>query len=195
MTRSVPVLWISFLVKQPGSCCVNSCVANLQVGVVGMEGGESGYAPALHTCAHCAGAVTGVTQSFSDEVFQVGQAAAANGNAASGCLKELMCTGCNRELDEPWLCLHCHNFFGGRFACGCAARHAQDSSIEHCVSAGLSDLSFWCYECDSYLYHGTIPQLFGIYNSFHLSKFSSPNPMPFQNAEPGAVAAVSLETE
>merc|ERR1712227_939881 len=70
------------------------------------------------------------------------------------------CQTCE-TMDEIWICMSCGGSFCGRFI----NRHMVDHSIEkmHLVALSLSDLSFWCYVCDSYIIH-TNAKLFPAYN-------------------------------
>jgi NAD-dependent deacetylase sirtuin 2 len=67
--------------------------------------------------------------------------------------------------DENWMCLACGKLYCSRYKNGHMAKHCQQVSPSdtvnqneneegdncHCVAVSLSDLSFWCYKCDSYI--------------------------------------------
>jgi hypothetical protein len=36
---------------------------------------------------------------------------------------------------------------------------------------GMGDLSFWCYDCDSYLHHLTMEKVYAMYATLHWLKF------------------------
>lgn len=78
------------------------------------------------------------------------------------------CVQCD-NTEENWLCLSCHSIHCGRFVRGHAKQHYLDTG--HCVAAGFSDLSFWCYQCNSYLHHLAMKQLYEFYRDLHQMKF------------------------
>lgn len=51
-------------------------------------------------------------------------------------------------------------------------------STGHCIASGLGDLSFWCYRCESYLNHRTIPAVWDVYAHLHMRKFNEAPPAP-----------------
>mmetsp|Transcript_70939 Transcript_70939/g.132685 ORF Transcript_70939/g.132685 Transcript_70939/m.132685 type:complete len:566 (-) Transcript_70939:169-1866(-) len=83
--------------------------------------------------------------------------------------------GCNGT--ENWLCLHCGETRCGRYAKKHSLAHfeetkrAEEASITvaqaasgqeavgHCLVISLSDLSVWCYNCQSYVEHETLTPL------------------------------------
>lgn len=84
--------------------------------------------------------------------------------------------GCS-NVSENWLCLTCKKIFCGRWAKRHMVQHRE--SHGHAIAMGLSDLSFWCYECDAYLDVASFPTLHPIYSAYHKLKFgTSPPGMP-----------------
>eukprot|EP01006_Ploeotia_vitrea_P000532 TRINITY_DN103223_c0_g1_i1.p1 TRINITY_DN103223_c0_g1~~TRINITY_DN103223_c0_g1_i1.p1 ORF type:complete len:524 (-),score=52.40 TRINITY_DN103223_c0_g1_i1:156-1727(-) len=78
-----------------------------------------------------------------------------------------MCQMCEDDA-ENWMCCQCFLTFCSR-QCG---RHM----IDHCqreghqIALSFSDLSFWCYLCDSYIEHDALKRIF---TQAHLSKFGT----------------------
>ena len=68
------------------------------------------------------------------------------------------------------------------------SKHTESSA--HPVAMCTADLSFWCYQCDSYLHHLAIRPIYEIYRAFHLLKFGEPCRVPF-GADSSHAAAVS----
>eukprot|EP00742_Colponemidia_sp_Colp-10_P018697 GILJ01021617.1.p1 GENE.GILJ01021617.1~~GILJ01021617.1.p1 ORF type:complete len:368 (-),score=53.51 GILJ01021617.1:68-1171(-) len=74
--------------------------------------------------------------------------------------------------------------------------------IEHAMSAGhlvtmsFSDLSFWCYGCESYIKHPTLHEIF---NAFYEQKFDEPPPVSDANGDGSIIrqliAAIDGETD
>lgn len=78
---------------------------------------------------------------------------------------------------ENWLCLSCGETLCGRYSNKHSLQHwkqtqgAEETTITvaaaaagakafgHCVAIGLSDLSAWCYQCDSYVEHARLRPL------------------------------------
>jgi uncharacterized UBP type Zn finger protein len=58
------------------------------------------------------------------------------------------CRAC-QSTQENWVCLLCEQVFCARYIQGHMNQHFQDS--KHNVVFSLSDGSFWCYQCDSYI--------------------------------------------
>lgn len=59
--------------------------------------------------------------------------------------------------DENWLCYHCGIVRCSRYINGHNLQHYHDTG--HCIVISLQDLSVWCHECQSYLYHPTLKPL------------------------------------
>lgn len=81
--------------------------------------------------------------------------------------------GCS-NTSENWLCLTCKQIFCGRWAKRHMVQHRE--SHGHALAMGLSDLSFWCYECDAYLDVASFPALVPVYSAYHQLKFGTPPP-------------------
>jgi len=68
------------------------------------------------------------------------------------------------------------NVTDGQIACSRykqahAVKHAEETG--HCVALSLSDLSFWCFKCDSYLDFYKIKELQPLYSDCHVAKFGT----------------------
>ena len=102
------------------------------------------------------------------------------------------CSACPNTR-ENWLCLKCHVVFCGRFAEGHMVRHFEETG--HALAAGLDDISFWCYQCESYIYHRTVPKLYDAYHKLTVLKFHEPpvdGPLP--SADPQAIVSSSASS-
>jgi len=55
-----------------------------------------------------------------------------------------------QDTTENWYCLHCHKVFCSRYVNSHFLQHYQNNS-KHCIGISFSDLSTWCFECDSYI--------------------------------------------
>ncbi|KAF2074535.1 hypothetical protein CYY_004162 [Polysphondylium violaceum] len=60
-----------------------------------------------------------------------------------------VCHSCG-DSSENWVCLECGVISCSKYVNGCASKHYE--STKHPIAASFSDLSFWCYECDSYVH-------------------------------------------
>jgi NAD-dependent SIR2 family protein deacetylase len=80
------------------------------------------------------------------------------------------CSNCG-DPRENWLCLTCFEVFCSRYVNSHGVQHYE--SAKHSVYVSFSDLSFWCYECDSYI---RSPKLSAIKNTLHLAKHGSNDP-------------------
>lgn len=58
---------------------------------------------------------------------------------------------------ENWFCLTCESIFCSRYEQGHMSTHFEE--VGHAVALSFSDGSFWCYECDSYVYSPVLQQL------------------------------------
>jgi len=58
------------------------------------------------------------------------------------------CEGCG-DRNENWVCLTCYKVFCSRYVQRHMAEHAAKK--KHPVVLSFSDLSVWCFECDSYV--------------------------------------------
>ena len=73
------------------------------------------------------------------------------------------------------MCLKCCEIYCGRYGAAHMIDHWHDDE-EHCIALGIGDLSFWCYQCDSYLHHLTIRSIFEVYKVAHQKKFGEEIP-------------------
>lgn len=75
------------------------------------------------------------------------------------------CEECH-DTSENWCCLTCYKVLCGRFV----AEHMLMHGVceEHHLVLSFSDLSTWCYACDSYIHN---PALFEAKRAAHLDKF------------------------
>ena len=81
------------------------------------------------------------------------------------------CEEWERENPENWLCLACHMVLCSRYRNEHMLYHAletMDSETPHQICLSYSDLSFWCYACESYV---TTPELGEIRKVFEVAKF------------------------
>ncbi|KAM9343089.1 histone deacetylase 6 isoform 1-T2 [Pholidichthys leucotaenia] len=82
----------------------------------------------------------------------------------------LPCQDCGSEA-ENWICLTCYQVFCGRYVNEHMVTHGVVA--EHPVVLSFSDLSVWCYLCESYI-HNQI--LFEAKNAAHYAKFGEEIP-------------------
>ncbi|XP_058444498.1 histone deacetylase 6 isoform X2 [Malaya genurostris] len=75
------------------------------------------------------------------------------------------CDGCESPL-ENWICLHCFRVHCGRYINEHAALHSLEA--DHPLALSFSDLSVWCYRCESYIDN---PVLYRYKNLVHEDKF------------------------
>jgi len=75
------------------------------------------------------------------------------------------CNQCG-DTKENWLCLHCFQINCSRYINEHQLYHF--SSTGHPLALSFSDLSVWCYECDSYVDNES---LYSIKNKAHRHKF------------------------
>ncbi|KAJ6310424.1 hypothetical protein OIU76_015197 [Salix suchowensis] len=85
-------------------------------------------------------------------------------------------TPCNRcqHPTENWLCLSCKDVLCSRFVNKHMLQHSQQ--INHCLALSYSDLSVWCFACDSYLDAQVIMQLRPVYETAYILKFGEAPP-------------------
>ncbi|XP_068760229.1 histone deacetylase 6-like [Montipora capricornis] len=69
------------------------------------------------------------------------------------------------NIGENWLCLMCSEVMCSRYVKGHMVDHNAESG--HMLVLSFSDLSVWCYDCDSYV---SSPQLQMIVQAAELSK-------------------------
>lgn len=60
------------------------------------------------------------------------------------------CMKCN-DTSENWICLICNRTYCSRFVKGHMAEHYDET--RHPMVLSFSDISVWCYECDSYVHN------------------------------------------
>ncbi|XP_049543518.1 histone deacetylase 6 isoform X1 [Anopheles darlingi] len=79
------------------------------------------------------------------------------------------CTNCDSRA-ENWMCLICYGIYCGRYVGQHMVRHSTDTP-NHPIALSFSDLSVWCYDCDSYIDHAALHP----YKTLvHMVKFSEP---------------------
>ncbi|KAL9371114.1 hypothetical protein Peur_036254 [Populus x canadensis] len=85
-------------------------------------------------------------------------------------------TPCNRchHPSENWLCLSCKDVLCSRFVNKHMLQHFHQTS--HCLALSYSDLSVWCYACDSYLDARAIMQLKPVSETAYILKFGGAPP-------------------
>ncbi|CAN6338421.1 unnamed protein product [Urochloa humidicola] len=88
------------------------------------------------------------------------------------------CSRCHHPA-ENWLCLICKDVLCSRFINKHMLCHYQETG--HCLALSFSDLSVWCFACDSYLDVQAILQLRPVYEVAHLLKFGER--APFRSLE------------
>lgn len=77
------------------------------------------------------------------------------------------CEEC-QNIGENWVCLKCGIVKCSRYVKEHMLLHTIESS--HGISISFSDLSFWCYKCESYI---SSPELKDVLRSFQAKKFPS----------------------
>lgn len=65
--------------------------------------------------------------------------------------RSLFETGCKDcgDASENWICIKCGGIFCSRYINAHMSLHNTDTKDP--IAFSLSDASFWCYECDSYI--------------------------------------------
>ncbi|CAD7926675.1 unnamed protein product [Amoebophrya sp. A120] len=101
-----------------------------------------------------------------DDCPHVGECARNVTDYADVKLASAKCPSCD-EPDENWLCLKCKGVFCSRYKNEHALFHFLEND-SHYVCLSFSDLSFWCYACDSYV---VAPELLPIRKHFEAEKF------------------------
>ncbi|KAL3730321.1 hypothetical protein ACJRO7_027343 [Eucalyptus globulus] len=86
-------------------------------------------------------------------------------------------TCCNRcrHPSGNWLCLCCKEVLCSRFVNKHMLQHFRQTS--HCLALGFSDLSVWCFSCNSYIKPQVVPQLQPVYEAAYILKFGEPPPI------------------
>lgn len=85
------------------------------------------------------------------------------------------CTDCE-NTNENWVCLKCGIVKCSRYVNEHMLMHAIESS--HALALSFSDLSFWCYHCESYIVDLDLTQ---IYRLFQDKKFGKAHPSPYNS--------------
>ena len=60
------------------------------------------------------------------------------------------------KCSENWICLTCEQIYCSRFVKGHMVEHWEEHS--HPMVLSFSDITVWCYECDSYVHNGILNQ-------------------------------------
>ncbi|XP_076053921.1 histone deacetylase 6 isoform X2 [Oratosquilla oratoria] len=93
---------------------------------------------------------------------------------SSGINTRLPCEEC-QDPSENWICLTCYKVLCGRYVQEHMLLHAV--THEHYLTLSFSDLSVWCYACDSYVHH---ERLYAAKRAAHLDKFGEDVPSAWQ---------------
>ena len=101
------------------------------------------------------------------------------------CIAASACSSCG-DTNENWMDLHDGSVNCSREINGHASLHARETS--HALAASFSDLSVWCYTCDSYI---TSPLLSELLQSLSAAKHATPASSP-PPSYPPAVCALAL---
>eukprot|EP00708_Paratrimastix_pyriformis_P003059 GAFH01001825.1.p1 GENE.GAFH01001825.1~~GAFH01001825.1.p1 ORF type:complete len:425 (+),score=68.19 GAFH01001825.1:90-1277(+) len=97
---------------------------------------------------------------------------------------------CCGDATENWLCLSCHQVMCSRYVKGHMKKHCIDE--RHCLALSFSDLSVWCYQCDSYISDPTLRPLLAAANR---AKFTQQSAVAAPTGPAAAeVAATSTST-
>ena len=99
------------------------------------------------------------------------------------CIASSACSACG-DTSENWLDVVDGSVNCSRHVSGHAALHAQATS--HALSVSFSDLSVWCYACDSYI---ASPLLDGLLNALQAAKHSPSATAPASACSADAISA------
>jgi len=80
------------------------------------------------------------------------------------------CKTCG-DTTENWVCLTCFEVYCSREVKGHMIEHEKE--VHHKIVLSFSDISVWCYECDSYITHQSLNNVLSI---LHQKKFQKPLP-------------------
>ena len=114
------------------------------------------------------------------------------------CLAAAQQTKCQHpscdEKDENWLCLQCGVLLCSRYKNAHMADHCDqdqedESATDHCIAVSMSDLSFWCYKCESYIQSPVLRQV----NSLLYAARESIGKEPVFNNRVNKASAAQLE--
>ncbi|KAI8806905.1 hypothetical protein BJ742DRAFT_814774 [Cladochytrium replicatum] len=77
-------------------------------------------------------------------------------NNTDGVQKSVELNSCSKCSDpsENWICLSCTSCFCSRYVNGHMLEHSTVEQPDHVVALSLSDMSVWCFACDSYVRDG-----------------------------------------
>jgi uncharacterized UBP type Zn finger protein len=99
---------------------------------------------------------------------------------------------------ENWLCLSCGETLCGRYSNKHSLQHWQQTQKSeeamitvaaaaagakasgHCIAIGVSDLSVWCYQCDSYVEHDRLRPLINQMQRLKFGESSSVDSTPMR---------------
>ena len=84
------------------------------------------------------------------------------------------CQECG-DVEESWLCGGCHTVLCGRHVNKHMLQHSKAEN--HPVAVSLSDLSVWCFECDSYISQSTNAAVLSMFRKLHELKCGEPAPL------------------
>ncbi|PKA58165.1 BRCA1-associated protein [Apostasia shenzhenica] len=127
-----------------------------------IHGAESGWVEAKTSCDHL--------HSLSSDLFHIPTL-------------DSPCTRCYHSA-ENWLCLSCKDVLCSRFINKHMLNHHEESG--HCLALSFSDLSIWCFACESYLDVQAITQLHPVYEVVHLLKFGQRPPFRISETNRGS---------
>eukprot|EP01100_Stratorugosa_tubuloviscum_P012374 TRINITY_DN5858_c0_g1_i1.p1 TRINITY_DN5858_c0_g1~~TRINITY_DN5858_c0_g1_i1.p1 ORF type:complete len:437 (+),score=219.18 TRINITY_DN5858_c0_g1_i1:210-1520(+) len=99
--------------------------------------------------------------------------------------KHIPCSVCN-DRTENWICLSCRQIFCSRYVNSHMSEHNQ--TTQHPIALSFTDLSVWCYECDSYIKH---PDLSIWLNKIHQEKFGLPTPNSSSTITPTSSSTIT----
>ena len=76
--------------------------------------------------------------------------------------------GVCQHTPENWLCLHCYKVLCSRYVNKHMVDHFNETN--HCLAVSYSDLSVWCFACDSYINSRNV-DLYPYVSELHKAKF------------------------
>eukprot|EP01022_Parablepharisma_sp_SALTPOND_P014836 TRINITY_DN205_c1_g3_i1.p1 TRINITY_DN205_c1_g3~~TRINITY_DN205_c1_g3_i1.p1 ORF type:complete len:469 (+),score=40.39 TRINITY_DN205_c1_g3_i1:1810-3216(+) len=106
--------------------------------------------------------------------------------AFQGPLVDDPCYECG-EKEENWVCLTCAKVGCSRYKNDHMRPHCEKE--KHCIALSFSDMSFWCYECDSYI---TSNVLGPVQKKFQTKKFGE---LPTTEALVESLGKLKIEEE
>ncbi|KAL0231276.1 hypothetical protein GEMRC1_010680 [Eukaryota sp. GEM-RC1] len=102
-------------------------------------------------------------------------------------LRDVKCSQCDES--ECWLCCHCLSVNCSRYKNKHSLQHYESSN--HCIAISLSDLSAYCYLCDSYIIDNNTSS---IISTIHTLKFDFAPPPALFTAQPLSEADGTLQS-